>query len=97
MPSAPSISQSHKSFTEKQEIVVPAGRYAGCLRVETEALYQGGTYKEPLSLLYLDWYAPHVGLIRTLAMEGGMQGKVVERVELLKFEAPQSNSSRTKP
>ena len=88
MPDAPTITQSHKSFVEKREILVPAGRYSDCLRVETHAVFQGGPYKQPLALDYFDWYAPHVSLVKTLATEGGTTGKVVELVELLKFETP---------
>jgi hypothetical protein len=95
MPGALSISQSHKVFAEKKEVVVPAGHYIGCLRVETQALFESSAHKKPSSLLYLDWYAPHVGLVRTLAMDGGLNGKIVEDVELLKFEAPRSNPSET--
>lgn len=87
-PQGPTISQSHRSFAEAQEIVAPAGHFTGCVRIETEARFSGGSYKEPLTLSYLDWYAPRIGLVKTLAMEGGFHGTVIETVELLKFEAP---------
>ena len=56
---------------------VPAGRYAGCIRVETAARYHGGIYdqqKQALGLTYVDWYAPGVGLVLTVAHEGGASG-----------------------
>ncbi len=86
MPKAPTITQSHRSFSEPREIVVPAGHFRRCIRIETHAHFEGGPYKEPLSLTYQDWYAPHVGLVKTLTTKGGGDGEVIDRVQLLKFE-----------
>jgi hypothetical protein len=36
--------------------------------------------------MYEDYYAPNVGLIKTVALEGIADGSEVERVELLKFK-----------
>jgi hypothetical protein len=85
---APTISQSHKSFAESEEIVVPAGKFGGCLRVETTARFTGGAYREPLILQYFDWYAPNVGLVKTIAREKDSNGKIVEDVELIEFHRP---------
>jgi hypothetical protein len=41
--------------------------------------------KQKLHLTYLDWYAPNVGLIRTVTLEGGPTGPEMDRVELLRF------------
>jgi len=93
MPGSFDIRQLHHTFFESADVVVPAGHFAGCMRIETEALYEGGSYAKmgkPLRLLYEDYYAPHVGLIKTLALEGSMHGSEVERVELIRFLAPQT-------
>ena len=85
---APTISQSHRSFAETQEIIVPAGRFGGCLRVETTAKFTGGAYREPLILQYFDWYARNVGLVKTIAREKDRNGNIVEDVELIEFHRP---------
>lgn len=92
MPKAPTIAQSHRSFAESEEIVTQAGHFKGCLRIETEARFSGGAYKEPLVLNYRDWYAPAVGMVRSLATKDGFQGQAIESVELLKFETPELSS-----
>lgn len=94
------IAQSHKSFLEKHTIEVPAGRYDGCIRIETLATYEGGTdtrQKQGLKLAYVDWYAPNVGLIRTLAYEGGPDGPEMERVELVRFDPGNRSADASKP
>jgi hypothetical protein len=98
MPGSFDIRQLHRTFFESAEVVVPAGHFAGCMRIETEAVYEGGSYAKfgkPLRLVYEDYYAPHVGLIKTLALEGNSYGREVERVELLRFFAPQSSTTST--
>lgn len=96
MPGSFNIQQMHHTFFEPADVVVPAGHFAGCMRIETEALYEDGPYAKmpkPLRLLYEDYYAPHVGLIKTLALEGGIRGRELERVELIRFFAPHSSTS----
>jgi hypothetical protein len=88
MPGSFDIKQTHRSFFEVSEVVVPAGRFMGCMRIETDSLYEGGSYAKigkPLRLTYEDYYAPHIGLIKTLALEGGPRGPEMERVELLRY------------
>ncbi len=82
------IAQRHRTFAESKRIVTPAGRFSGCIRIETQAKYEGGAYAPKgrhLKLAYVDWYAPGVGLIKTVALEGGSSGPEMERVELVKF------------
>jgi hypothetical protein len=91
MPGAFDIRQLHRTFFEPADVIVPAGHFSGCIRIETEALYEGGSYAKigkPARLVYEDYYAPHVGLVKTLALEGSMSGHEVEHVELLRFLAP---------
>jgi hypothetical protein len=88
LPGSFNITQSHHTFFDANAITVPAGRYAGCIRVETAARYRGGLYdqqKQAFSLTYIDWYAPGVGLVLTVAREGGTSGAEIERVELTHF------------
>src|SRR5215469_3556129 len=51
------ISQNHRSFLESDLVVVPAGRFSQCIRVETEA-----SYRSPFGIsdrrYFTDWYAP---------------------------------------
>lgn len=95
------INQSHRSYFDGEDIIVPGGRFSGCIRIETNAVYEGGTYAKigkGLHLTYEDWYAPKVGLVKTVALEGGSTGPEMERVELLKFANPSlSGSESTKP
>jgi hypothetical protein len=87
MPGSFDIRQQHRTFFEPTEIVVPAGHFAGCVRIETQALYEGGSYTKlgKLGLVYEDFYAPHVGLVKTLALEGNLHGREIERVELIRY------------
>jgi hypothetical protein len=78
------ITQNHRSFLEADEVAVPAGRFANCIRIETEALY-----KSPAGVgqkrYFIDWYAPDVGLVKTLVLSGGPYGREITRIELLRF------------
>jgi hypothetical protein len=100
MPGAFDIKQTHRSFFESGEVVVPAGHFIGCMRIETDALYEGGSYaksNKPMRLTYEDYYAPHVGLIKTLALEGGPGGPVMEKVELLRYLPAQKTAQAASP
>jgi hypothetical protein len=102
LPGSFDIVQSHQSFMERNTVAVPAGHFDGCIRIHTEALYEGGPYsdqKETLKLVYEDWYAPNVGLIRTIAYQGEVGGPEIERVELVRFNPgrPASADAKTAP
>lgn len=89
LPGSFAVAQKHKSFKETRSVDVPAGRYQGCIRIETQASYEGGAYaqqKQMLKLTYVDWYAPNVGLVRTVTYQGGPDGPEMDRVELIKFD-----------
>lgn len=96
MPKAPTVSQSHRSYAESDDVITQAGDFKACLRIETEARFSGGAYERPMLLNYLEWYAPGVGMVRTLAKRGGFEGEVIENVELLKFQTPELSSSPAK-
>lgn len=91
MEGAFDINQKHRSYFEAEDVIVPAGRFSGCIRIDTAAVYEGGQYakvKRPLRLTYRDWYAPQVGLIKTVALEGDAAGPEMERVELMRYTVP---------
>jgi hypothetical protein len=99
LPGSFDVAQSHKSFTEGRAVTVPAGRYEGCIRIDTLAQYEGGPYAQRhlvLKLAYEDWYAPNVGLVRTIAYQGGPAGPEMERVELIRFNNGEKTSLNTK-
>jgi hypothetical protein len=78
------VKQNHRTFLEEQDVVVPAGRFAACIRVETEASYQSpaGSGKQRF---FTDWYAPDIGLVQTVVLSGGQNGREIARIELLRF------------
>jgi hypothetical protein len=84
------ITQNHSSFLEADEVVVPAGRFTDCIRIETEALYESAMGVDQ-KRYFLDWYAPDVGLVKTLVLSGGPYGREITRIELLRFaKSPQT-------
>ena len=100
LPGSFDVTQSHKSYIEPADVTVPAGHFRNCIRIETLAHYEGGAYaqqKQNLSLTYEDWYAPNVGLVRTVAYQGGPNGPEMERVELTRFEAVSTSPSAAAP
>jgi len=68
-PNSFHATEHHRTFLEANDVVVPAGRFSGCIRVETEAAFQGDG--PGLLLKYIDWYAPDVGLIKTSTLKHG--------------------------
>jgi hypothetical protein len=100
LPGGFDVAQSHTSFMEGRVVVVPAGRYTGCIRIETLARYEGAAYSHyshVLKLAYEDWYAPNVGLVRTIAYENDPDGPEMERVELIRFDAGVKHAAQPKP
>lgn len=81
------VTQTHRTFLESEVVAVPAGRFSRCIRIETDALYQDDASKmiSPRRVRYIDWYAPDVGLVKTLVMEPGFFGSEIARVELVNF------------
>jgi hypothetical protein len=80
------VRQTHQTFFDTTIIEVPAGSFSGCIRIETLALYQSSFEANPsLRLKYVDWYAPHIGLIKTVVEQTGLFGSEVARIELLRF------------
>lgn len=85
------VRQSHRAVPEPAEIAVPAGHFTGCIRVDTVALHGGkrdGIYDaDPIVLYYSDWYAPNVGLVRTVqSNRPDGNGPPLSQVELLAYD-----------
>jgi len=100
LPGSFDVTQSHKSFMEPADVIVPAGDFKNCIRIETQAHYEGGAYaqqKQNLNLTYEDWYAPNVGLVRTVAYQGGPNGPEMERVELVRFDSAPNTAAQGAP
>jgi hypothetical protein len=80
------IKQTHRTFLEADDVVVPAGRFSGCIRIETDAVYGPPRKDGVLHLEYVDWYAPNVGLVKTRVLKRRwFSDKEVARLELLAF------------
>lgn len=84
------VRQTHSATIEPGVIVVPAGRFTDCIRVDTVAVHSGqrdGHYDDaPIVLYYSDWYAPHVGLIRTVQTDRADGGPPLTQIELLAYD-----------
>jgi hypothetical protein len=92
------INQVHHTVFDPNDITVPAGKFTGCMRIDTMATYEGGSFaksKKESKLLYRDWYAPNVGLVKTEVFEGGADGPRMELVELLRFANPAASAPAT--
>jgi hypothetical protein len=78
------ITQKHQTFLEEDDVFVPGGRFRDCIRVESEASYQSpvGSGKQRF---FRDWYAPDVGLVKTIVLSGGKDGRQIARIELVRF------------
>jgi len=84
------VHQNHRSRLEPTAVEVPAGRFAGCIRVDTVALHNGwsvgGADGQPVVWYYSDWYAPGVGLVRTLQSNRPDGGAPTTRIELVGYD-----------
>ena len=81
------VTQTHRTFLESDVVAVPAGHFSRCIRIETDALYQDDNSKtiRPRRIRYIDWYAPDVGLVKTLVLKPGFFGSEIARIELVNF------------
>jgi hypothetical protein len=66
------IVQHHRTFLERNILIVPAGHFSNCMRIETEATYDGPNNAHGVRY-FTDWYAPNVGLVKTLVLGDGPQ------------------------
>ncbi len=76
----------HRTFAETEAVHVPAGYFRGCIRIESQATYEGGPYVGPaLRLTFIDWYASSVGLVKSMILDGNSSGKVLSRSVLQQY------------
>jgi hypothetical protein len=88
LPGSFHLREFHHTFAEPEDVIVAAGHFGQCIRVDTSAVFEGGPYarfKQQVKLYYSDWYAPDVGLVKSVARQGTTDGAESERVELLHF------------
>jgi hypothetical protein len=96
------VRQSHRAVPESGVVEVPAGRFSDCIRVDTVAVHggkHGGQHDAPVILYYSDWYAPNVGLIRTIQSDrpntsAPGSGPPLARIELLAYDVEGARSNR---
>jgi hypothetical protein len=82
------VRQLHRALPQPDSVEVPAGRFEGCVRVETTAIHSAtatdGTWVGPSVVYYYsDWYAPGVGLVRT--EQRNADAEVVATIELVRY------------
>jgi hypothetical protein len=88
------VVQTHRTFFDSKTVEVPAGHFSGCIRIETVAVYESDSAVNlPMRLEYLDWYAPHVGLVKTVVRQSGVFGSELARIELINFGNSQPKSA----
>jgi hypothetical protein len=89
------VRQMHRAVFEPGVIEVPAGRFTGCIRVDTVAVHGGkrdGEYDANVIVLYYaDWYAPNVGLVRTIESDRpdlnvAGNGAPLSQIELVAYD-----------
>lgn len=74
----------HRLEREDEAIIVPAGTFRGCLRLETESVIRPEAPGKPeIVYLYREWYAPEVGLVRMESWGDRERRDVRSRTELL--------------
>ena len=72
---------------ETADIVVPAGRFHQCIRIESYVFYSGGSHEgRNLDLTFVDWYAPSVGLVESIVHSGNSDGAVISRRVLQAYQ-----------
>ena len=77
---------THRHRLEREDgvIVVPAGTFRDCLRLETESVLRAESPgKAEIVYVYREWYAPDVGLVRMESWGDRRRRDVRSRTELL--------------
>lgn len=92
LPKAFHVTQTHRTSLEDGDIVVAERHFSGCIRVETDAIYEA-SFVSPMHLIYMDWYAPHVGLVRTRVFMDGYRRSEIARIELLSYSVRQNRKT----
>ena len=71
------------SVSREESVVVPAGTFRDCLRVESVALHHTPMDEKPHEFRYVDWYAPDVGLVKNQYVSG--TDELVSHMELMDY------------
>ena len=79
------LSTLYRFGPEQEPVVVKAGTYTGCLRVETKLVRASGR-----GFHYTEWYAPGVGMVKSTTTNL-VSGKIVEQKELVAFQLGQAD------
>jgi hypothetical protein len=82
------VHQQHRVAPARERIVVPAGVFPRCVRVETTAIHSAvgvdGALTGPRVVFYYsDWYAPGVGLVKTVQRDA--DSHPVTTIELVRY------------
>jgi len=84
------VTQHHRAALDPGTVTVPAGNFSHCLRVDTVAVHrarrEGKVDDRPVILYYADWYAPNVGLVRTLQWSRPDGGPPLSKIELVAYD-----------
>lgn len=84
------VRQVHRAMLERDVVEVPAGRFQDCLRVETKALHNARNRERVIGptviFYYVDWYAPGVGLVKTLQTARRGEAQPISQIELLSYD-----------
>jgi hypothetical protein len=83
------VRQLHERLPEVTQVVVPAGTFGACLRVNTTAIHSatgpdGRSVGPSIVFYYTDWYAPGVGLVKTEQRDA--RAAVLATIELVRYE-----------
>ena len=82
------VQQLHQVMPDREQVVVPAGAFSRCIRVETTAIHSatdasGAQVGPRVVYYYSDWYAPGVGLVRT--EQRNADAEVLATIELVSY------------
>ncbi|HVN86288.1 MAG TPA: hypothetical protein VMW17_15745 [Candidatus Binatia bacterium] len=84
------VTQHHRAAVDPSVISVPAGQFSGCVRVDTVAVHhshrEGHADDAPVTLYYADWYAPNVGLVRTIQSSRADGGPPLAEIALVAYD-----------
>ena len=82
------VEQSHHATAATEQVSVPAGRFSGCVRVDTTAVHyalspEGQPVGKRVTFYYADWYAPGIGLVKT--EQRNAESEVLATIELDRY------------
>ena len=72
------------SVSREEAVVVPAGVFRDCLRIESVAVHHMPNDDHAHEFRYVDWYAPNIGLVKNEYVTGSARD-VVTHMELVGY------------